>query len=136
MNVVVEPKSYDAVYCSHNLEHYYKHEVSSLLKQFKNVLNDTGFVDIYVPNLVELIEQVKTGNLDIDDVWYRVSTGAPVTFHDVLYGWNVAMSQGNLYYAHKCGFTPLSLHKELCNAGFTDVKVFALGPNIRAVAKG
>ena len=32
------PRVYDALYCSHNLEHYYLHEVPGLLLGFKMVL--------------------------------------------------------------------------------------------------
>lgn len=39
---------YDAVYCSHNLEHYYRHEVLPVLTGFLHVLKDDGFADIRV----------------------------------------------------------------------------------------
>lgn len=125
---------YDAVYCSHNLEHFYKHQVQTVLAGFLHVLNDDGFVEIGVPNLQHLMQTLVGGSLDVDDVWYRVGGGAPVTFHDVLYGWNVQMSQGNEYYSHKCGFTALSLNKELVQAGFGSVFVSDQGPNLLAIA--
>lgn len=124
---------YDAVFCSHNLEHFYKHQVPQLLHNFKYILKDEGFAEIAVPNIQHLMQQLASSSLDIDDVWYRVG-GLPITFHDVLYGWNVQMSQGNEYYSHKCGFTPLSLQKELVTAGFGSVFVMDQGPNILALA--
>ena len=33
------------------------------------------------------------------------------------------MSNGNLFYAHKCGFTPLSMCTALNNANFKDVVI-------------
>ena len=41
---------FDAVYCSHNLEHYYRHDVQKVLTGFLHVLKDNGFVHIQVPD--------------------------------------------------------------------------------------
>ncbi|MDD1616033.1 MAG: type 11 methyltransferase [Methylococcaceae bacterium NSP1-2] len=35
---------YDSVYCSHNLEHYYHHDVKKVLAGFSHVLKADGFV--------------------------------------------------------------------------------------------
>ena len=130
----LEAGQYDAVYCSHNLEHFYRHEVRTVLDGFKHVLKDGGRVEIHVPNILNVVRSMTQGNLDIDDVWYRITDGSPVTFHDVMYGWTSAMSSGNLYYAHKCGFTPSSIGKELWQAGFTDIRVSDMTQNIKAEA--
>ena len=134
LGATILEKTYDAVYCSHNLEHFYKHEVPIVLAGFKRILNEDGFAEISVPNIKYLISQLAANSLDIDDVWYRIGGGAPITFHDVLYGWNIPMSQGNEYYAHKCGFTPLSLNTVLVNAGFGSVFVIDQGSNLLAYA--
>jgi ubiquinone/menaquinone biosynthesis C-methylase UbiE len=126
--------TYDAVYCSHNLEHFYAHEVPTILSGFRHVLKPSGTVEVIVPNLTECMRAMLTNNLDIMDVWYRAGTAA-VTFHDVLYGWNHAMSQGNLYYAHKCGFTALSLYQALERAQFTDIHIAVSGGNLTAEAQ-
>lgn len=126
------PNTYDAVYCSHNLEHYYWHDVPTVLEGFYRVLNTGGFAEIHVPNIKHLIQTI--GSLDIQDVWYRLGDGTPVTYHDVLYGWNKAMESGNLFYAHKCGFTPLSLMNALLGAGFKDIQVEDQGSNLKAIA--
>ena len=122
---------YDAVYCSHNLEHFYAHEVQQVLAGFKKVLQ-SGFVDISVPNVKGLMQTMLQGNLDVNDVFYRTGQGAPITFHDVLYGWSQAMSQGNLFYAHKCGFTAISLHKALSDAGFKNIQIVETNNNLTA----
>jgi hypothetical protein len=109
---------YDAVFCSHNLEHYYKHEVPTVLGGFSHVLKEDGYAEIIVPNIMKLIEALKRNSLDLMDTWYRTSSGVPITFHDVLYGWGQAIEKGNLYYAHHCGWTQNSLCKELISAGF------------------
>lgn len=121
---------FDAILCSHNLEHYYKHDVHQVLTGFLHVLKEGGYADIRVPNVLGVFQAM--GSLDIDDVWYRVN-GAPITFHDVLFGWDAAMRSGNLFYAHKCAFTPLSLTAALDRAGFKDIKIKADNLNIQAI---
>ena len=89
-------------------------------------------MEIHVPNLINLMKEMMRNNLDINDVWYRAGS-FPITFHDVLYGWGQAMRNGNIYYAHKCGFTPLSLYEAVKNAGFKEVGVADQGSNLMCV---
>lgn len=129
--LTLDRDAYDAIYCSHNLEHYYQHEVPVVLAGFAHVLKPGGAVDIAVPNVMSVLKQMFERKLDISDVFYRV-TGGPVRFHDVLYGWDAAMSRGNLYYAHKCGFSPLSLEQALRAAGFEQIQLADDGMNLFA----
>ena len=131
----LDAAQFDAVYCSHNLEHFYKHEVPIVLKGFYHVLREGGTVDISVPNIRGLINAIAAGNLDINDVWYRAGGSVPITFHDVMYGWGVQVESGNTWYSHKTGFTPLSLCDALLSAGFTNVEIADQGANILARAK-
>jgi hypothetical protein len=124
---------YDAVYCSHNLEHFYRHDVPVVLGGMHHVLKDTGFAHISVPDVIALMEAVVKGNRDIEDTWYPIP-GSAISFHDVLYGWNKVMAQGNLYYAHKCGFSEKSLGKALRAAQFRSVHVARDGMNLHAFA--
>jgi len=117
----IDEASYDAVFCSHNLEHFYAHEVPDLLKGFRHVLKPGGFVEIHVPDLHEVAKGLVTH--EPTDVAYEVDAG-PVTYHDIIYGWNVAMSAGNPFYAHKCGFTANSLGRAVFSAGFDKVDVW------------
>jgi len=112
------PEEYDAIICSHNLEHFYKHEVRGVLKGFLHVLKDDGFAEITVPHLTKLMETMQANHLDITDVWYRTAAGMPITFHDAIYGWSYAMEKGNLFFAHRCGWTKRSLCDEIMQAGF------------------
>jgi hypothetical protein len=112
---------YDAVYCSHTLEHFYKHEVQIVLKGFLHVLKPGGFAEVSVPDIRKLMDELISRNHDIDDVFYRAEYNMPITFHDVLYGWGQQVSSGNVFYAHKCGFTALSLATALEKAGFGDI---------------
>ena len=132
--ITYDAMQFDAVLCSHNLEHYYRHDVAQVLAGFLHVLKDGGHADIRVPNIMGLFSAMARGQLDIDDVWYRAG-GSPVTFHDVMYGWNTAMENGNLFYAHKCGFSPLSLAAAMQKAGFKDVQIKADELNIQAIGK-
>ena len=115
------PRSrYDAVYCSHNLEHFYKHEVPVVLAGFVHVLRPAGFAQIAVPDIGALFEAVR--GRDINDTWY-VCGGGKISFHVVLYGWGAQVEKGNAFYAHKTGFTKKSLTKALTEAGFAKVMV-------------
>ena len=124
---------YDAIYCSHNLEHFYQHDVPVVLGGFYHALKVGGFVEVRVPNINQLFLDIQAKHLDLMDVWYRVE-GQPITFHDVLYGWHVAMKDGNLFYAHKCGFTAISLEAALIKANFTNVRVIENGMELLGIA--
>lgn len=121
------PSEYDCVYSSHTLEHFYRHEVAQVLAGFDHVLKPDGFVQIAVPDIGALLEAAR--GKDIHDSWYIASK--PISFHDVLYGWNWAMSRGNLFYAHKCGFTERSLTRVMSEQ-FSRVFVASDGMNLHA----
>lgn len=127
--------AYHAVYCSHTLEHFYRHDVAKVLAGMHHVLRPEGSVEVYVPDLGALFARIRQGSLDITDVWYRTGNGTPITFHDVLFGWGQMLQSGNLYYAHKCGFTNVHLHAQLRAAGFTDIQLGSDGFNLRAWAR-
>lgn len=112
---------YDAVYCSHNLEHYYRHDLLKVLEGFRHVLRPDGFCEIRVPDLGEVIREMVARDLRLDSELYRSPAGA-ITVHDVIYGFGVEIERsGNPFYAHKCGFTPDSLVAALQQAGLAQV---------------
>ena len=112
---------FDAVYCSHNLEHYYQHEVPRVLAGFMHVLKDGGFAQVRVPDIHELMKLTIESALDIEDVLY-VSDRGPITILDVLYGHGDQIARsGQDYFAHKTGFTNKSLVAALRAAGFSKV---------------
>lgn len=117
----MEAGFYDAVYCSHTLEHFYRHEVPVVLEGFLHVLKPGGFAEVSVPDVRRLMNELISRNHDIDDVFYRAEHDMPITFHDVLYGWGFQVSKGNVFYAHKCGFTALSLATAMEKVGFAPV---------------
>ena len=115
----LEAGRFDVVYCSHNLEHYYRHDVPKVLAGFLHVLKDGGFAHIRVPDISQLMRVTVDRGLDIDDVLYE-STAGPITVLDVLYGWSVEIERsGQEFFAHKTGFTQNSLIKALRGSGFS-----------------
>lgn len=125
---------YDAVYCSHNLEHYHPHEVPKVLLGFKHILNDNGFAHIRVPDLGELMQIVVKRNLDIDDFLYQSNAG-PITVRDVIYGFGAQIERSGIdFFAHKTGFTKKSLLSALRLAGFSTVAIGSGKLEISALA--
>ena len=117
----LEAGAFDAVYCSHNLEHYYRHDVPKVLGGFLHVLKEGGFAQIRVPDLAAVMKATIDRGLDVEDVLYESAAG-PITVLDVLYGLGSEIEQsGRDYFAHKTGFTQKSLAKALNKAGFTKV---------------
>ena len=51
-------QQFDAVYCSHNLEHYYRHDTGSVLRGFLHVLKFDGFAEIRVPDLRSVMQKL------------------------------------------------------------------------------
>lgn len=114
----VPSQSVDAIFSSHNIEHLYPHEVPVALAEFVRVLNPEGFVVITCPDLQGVCELVAKDKLT--DVAYNSPAG-PITPIDILYGHRPAMAQGNVFMAHRCGFTEKVLIDALTAAGFTAV---------------
>lgn len=115
------PGTYDSIYCSHNLEHYYQHDVKKVLAGFLHILQADGFAFIRVPDIEAVMRVVVQKGLDIEDVLYQSPAG-PITVRDVLYGYGVEIERsGNDFYAHKTGFSQKSLIATLKAAGFGTV---------------
>jgi SAM-dependent methyltransferase len=114
---------FDAVYCSHNLEHYHRHEVPRVLRGFLHVLKPDGFVEIRVPDIDSVIAYVVRTGMDVEDTLY-VSPAGPIAVSDVIYGYGKQIEQtGDDFFAHKTGFTAKSLTGALARAGFATTRV-------------
>lgn len=123
---------YDSVYCSHNLEHYHRHDVYKVLGGFLHVLKEGAFAYIRVPDMEDLMKTVVARNLDIDDFLYDSPAG-PITVRDVIYGYGIEIeASGNDFFAHKTGFTKKSLTGILLASGFS--YVFAASGNLEVTA--
>lgn len=119
------PRQYDSIYCSHNLEHYHRHDLVKVLKGFRTILKKDGFVYVRVPDLFAVMKRVVGDGLDIDDVLYELPN-ASILVRDVIFGWELEIERsGNDFFAHKTGFTAKSLKTALENCGFKSVNVWA-----------
>jgi predicted SAM-dependent methyltransferase len=114
----VASASVDAIFSSHNIEHLYPHEVPLALAEFKRVLRPTGFVVITCPDLQSVCALVAQDKL-LDPAY--VSSAGPITPLDILYGHRPPMARGNLFMAHRCGFTQKVLTRTLQESGFPAV---------------
>ncbi len=111
----VDTESVDAIFSSHNIEHLYPHDVPVALAEFKRVLKPDGFVVITCPDLQSVCALVAEDKLT--EAAYTSPAG-PIAPIDILYGFRRSMAQGNLYMAHRCGFTQKVLQATLQGAGF------------------
>jgi hypothetical protein len=110
--------TYDAVYCSHNLEHFHRHDAPKVIAGFHHVLKPDGFVEVIVPDLAALFQKITQNNLDLEDELYPSPLG-PVLVRDVIFGHHAEIERsGNDFYLHKTGYTPKSLKALFAANGF------------------
>lgn len=114
----VADDSVDAIFSGHNIEHLYPHEVPLALAEFKRVLKPAGFAVITWPDLQSVCSLIAEDKLT--DPAY-ISPVVPITPLDILNGHRPAMAEGNLYMAHRCGFTEKVLRATLHHGGFGTV---------------
>ena len=107
--------SMDAIYSAHNIEHLFPHEVLPALREFHRVLAPEGFVVITCPDIQTVCEAVADDKL-FDPLY--ISTMGPISPIDILYGHRESVAKGNVYMAHKCGFTYSALEGGFSQAGF------------------
>jgi SAM-dependent methyltransferase len=67
--------AFDAVWCSHSLEHLYRHDVVKALAEFQRVLKPDGFTLITSPDLESIAELVVSGRLE--EVAYKSPARRP-----------------------------------------------------------
>lgn len=114
----VADASVDAIYSSHNIEHLYPHEVPIALKEFLRVLKPDGYLVVTCPDLQSVCALVADDKLT--DPAYTSPAG-PIAPLDILYGLRSSMARGNLYMAHRCGFTEKVLAGTLRASGFATI---------------
>ena len=112
----VASNSVEAVYSSHNIEHVYPHQVPIVVREFLRVLKDDGIVVLHCPDLQSVCEAVADNKLL--ETLYETEDGHKISAIDILYGWRVAIANGNEYMAHKGGFTYSVLNDSFLQAGF------------------
>lgn len=110
----VSSESVDAVFSSHNIEHLYPQDVPVALAELK----PDGFAVITCPDLQAVCALVAQDKLT--EPAYTSPAG-PIAPLDILYGHRPAMNAGNLFMAHRCGFTEKVLSATLQASGFKRV---------------
>ena len=115
---LVESSSVDAIASHHNIEHIFAHEVVTALKEFNRVLDEDGIVVLSCPDLESVCKAV--ANNKLMEPLYESSVG-PISPIDILYGHRVSIASGNVFMAHKCGFTYQSLVGAFNQAGFESI---------------
>ena len=113
----VDDEYCDAVFSSHNIEHLYPHDVPVALGEFLRILKPQGIAVITCPDLQSVCELVAQDKLT--DTAYQSPAG-PIAPIDILYGYRRSMAQGNLFMAHRCGFTEKVLQSTLQGSGFKE----------------
>lgn len=116
--------TYDAVFCSHALEHLTLQDGDQALSEFRRVLREGGAAIILVPDL----EDIKP----TQEVMY-VSPSGPITGHDMYYG--LHCGHENEFMRHKSGYVQATLKKKLEDNGFSSVEVKRV-PGFNLVATG
>lgn len=116
----IPDQSCDGLFSSHNLEHLNGHEIPQALAEFWRVLKPGGKLPILVPDMQTVAAWVADDRLE--ETAY-MSPAGPIRPHDMMYGLGSALAQGNLFMAHRCGFTASTLRQKLLAAGFAEVAV-------------
>ena len=127
----VPGESVHVVYSSHNIEHLFAHEVPVALREFYRVLKPGCAVVIGTPDLQYVARFIAEGKLE-EPLYF--ANGAPISPLDIVYGHGAAIALGMPIMGHRTGFTALTLHRKIADAGFRDVEVTAEKHNLRAVA--
>lgn len=112
--------TFDAIWCSHNLEHLHDHEVSLAIAAFRRVLKPDGFAVVTCPDLEAVAESLLA--IGLDGKAYDAPVG-PITVHDMIFGHGGSIAGGNGFMAHRTGFTQDRLGAKATEAGFGGVRV-------------
>ena len=123
---------FDAAYCAHVLQRYYKHDALKVMRGIAHVLKPDGFAEFRVRDIEAIAKVMVEQRLDFEAVLYTSPAG-PVTVRDAIYGHAGEIERsGSDWFAHKTGFTQPSLSKQLNACGFP--YVFAGTGNYEVVA--
>ena len=119
-----EAQSFDAIFCSHAIEHLYPQDAIVAMLEMSRVLKSDGFAIIVCPDLESACKWVSVGR--IDDMVYP-SLAGPITPLHLLYGYTPLLKD-HPHMAHKTGFTAARLSKTLYDNGFQEAVVWKRNP--------
>lgn len=121
---LIEDGAMDAIFSSHNIEHLYPFEVPLALSEFSRVLKVEGYLILTCPDLQSVCQLIAEDKL-LEPAYQAPAGGiAPL---DILYGYRPALARGNLYMAHRCGFTRSVLHSTILKSGFKTAATLSRG---------
>lgn len=120
------------IYCSHVIEHFFDHQVPTVLAEFARILHPDGAVLLRLPDLAAVFRGFDEANLERP--LYHSPSG-PISALDVLYGHRRSIEDGNIFMAHRTGFTEESLARRMLAAGFDEVRTVP-GPSVEFCAVG
>lgn len=104
---------FDAVYCSHAIEHLHLYDAPKALATFREVLKPGGFLIVIVPNFEAACRHVIEGR---GQKFYDSPAG-PIFAYEVIYG-KENWSADNAFMRHATGYTPDLLRGVIVGAGF------------------
>jgi SAM-dependent methyltransferase len=117
MRAAVADGGMDAIWSSHNIEHLHAHEAKQALAEFRRVLRPDGFVLITCPDVVAIARLIVDGRFDQPAY---ASPAGPISPSDMLWGHRASLAAGNVFMAHRMGFSRESLGYALADAGFAE----------------
>lgn len=120
MRGVIGDGRFDALFCSHALEHLHGHEVIPALREFVRVIRRGGFALVTCPDLAAIARHILQHG---DEAIAYQSAAGPIRPIDMLYGHNQSIADGRPSMAHKTGFTASRLARVALAAGFAEVRV-------------
>jgi SAM-dependent methyltransferase len=114
----IETGAADAIWAAHCLEHLHLHQVAGAIAEMHRILVDDGFLCVIVPDLQVVAEYIINDKLH--EVVYQSGAG-PVSAHDMIFGYGPFIAKGHEGMAHRCGFTPGLLARELQKSPFAEI---------------
>lgn len=120
MQGVVGDDRFDALFCSHALEHLHAHEIIPALREFRRVLKADGFALITCPDLAAICRFLLERGAE--EIAYHSPAG-PIRPIDMLFGHGKSIAEGRFAMAHKTGFTAQRMARTALAAGFSEVRV-------------
>lgn len=117
--------TYDAVYYSHQLNHFSLYQAGLILHGVRHMLTPGGFLHLKVIDVMAIIHQLSEKNHDLEDIAY-LSAAGPISYHDVLWGQGIGIShEGSASKSHRTGFSRKILDRLLFENGFLDTSYTA-----------
>jgi hypothetical protein len=134
-NIGLLTDRYDAVFCSHNLEHFTTHDAGVVVRGMRHVIKASGFVDIHVPDIGTILQMAGDQGWDLDTFLYQ-SAGGPICVRDVLYGYErqTEFADHPEYMLHRNGYSARTLTMILQWCGFAHIYAATNQFDLRVVA--